>query len=86
MFNKLLGWFWLSHPDNNTANALLTLAVLSTLACILKFLINDASFVVHGVIFNLGKTDSLSYTALLTPTLGAYVTHLYASSTPKDGK
>ncbi len=51
-------------------------AVLATLACVVKFLAEGVSFFAFGHPVNLGHTDSMTYTALLAP---LWASHGYIS-------
>ncbi len=55
-------------------------AVLATLACVVKFLAEGVSFFAFGHPVNLGHTDSMTYTALLAPLWGSH-----AYSKKKEG-
>lgn len=56
-------------------------AILATVACIAKFLIDGVSFKLFGSPVNLGHMDSLSYTALLAPLWGS---HAYTKGKEND--
>lgn len=86
MLDRVFSWIWVNHPRLGKPDAMLTLAVLATLTCIVKFLFNEVTFVVHGMTVNCGHVDSLAYGALLTPTLGAYAARKWKDSPDKkDG-
>lgn len=64
------------------SESLATLAVITILACVLKFLMEGVTFDLAGHAVSLGHADSLTYAALLTPVLGA---HSYIKSKgPKE--
>lgn len=47
-------------------------AVVATLACILKLLMEGVTFKLFGSPVNLGHTDSMTYAALLAPLWGSH--------------
>jgi hypothetical protein len=47
-------------------------AVLATLACVIKMLVENVSFTVFGHPVNLGHTDAMVYTAMLAPLWGSH--------------
>jgi hypothetical protein len=59
---------FITHPRTGQKDTMLTMAVISTLAAVFKFLANGVTI---GTT-NLGTIDATLLAALLTPTLGAY--------------
>lgn len=55
----------------------LTLAIVTTVVVLLKFLFSGFTMSVGGFTLNLGVVDGGIVGALLTPTLGAAVAHRY---------
>lgn len=47
-------------------------AVVASIACILKFLVEGVSFVFNGHPVSLGHVDSMTYGTLLTPLWGGH--------------
>lgn len=70
---------WIKHPRTGKEDTMLTLAVMSVLTVLGKFVINGIEV---GSI-NLGSIDAGLVAALLTPTLGAYVARKYSDSPDK---
>lgn len=56
------------------------LAIAATIACIVKFLVEGISFFAFGHQVSFGHTDSLTYTALLSPLWGG---HAYMNKSKK---
>jgi hypothetical protein len=73
---------WIKHPRTGKEDTMLTLAVISVLTVLGKFIINGIE--VGDV--NLGSIDAGLVAALLTPTLGAYVARKYSDSPDKKVK
>jgi hypothetical protein len=73
--------FWIKHPRSQEPDAMLTLAVYSVVATVVKFLFSDMTF--GAVTF--GDLDASVIAALLTPTLGAYAVrkHSQPPATPE---
>lgn len=72
---------WLKYPGTQKYDTMLTLAVYSLAAILLKFLGSEMSF--GPVTF--GNLDGAVVAAILTPTLGAYVARRYTDKVqPKD--
>lgn len=65
---------WLNHPRSKKPDTMLTLATFSTLSVVGKFLLNGVSLTVGSTTVNFGAVDAALIAAVLTPTLGAYVT------------
>lgn len=84
MLDKLLSWIWIKHPRSEEPDAMLTFAAIALFVCAVKFLLNGAIFMIGTHVINCGTTDSLSYAALLGPTVLAYVQRKLTS--PPDGK
>ena len=63
------------------------LAILATLACVVKFLAEGVSLVVFGQSINLGHADSMAYAALLAPLWGShsYITGKKGEQDVKQG-
>lgn len=72
---------WVEHPRSKKPDAMLTLAVYSVAAVVLKFLFSDMTF--GAVTF--GDLDASVIAALLTPTLGAYAARKHRSP-PEDAQ
>lgn len=72
--------FWVEHPRSKQPDAMLTLAVYSVAATVIKFLFSDMTF--GAVTF--GDLDASVIAALLTPTLGAYAARKF--SQPPEAK
>lgn len=70
---------WIKHPRSGKADTMLTLAVVSVLAVLGKFLLNGVAI---GSV-TLGTVDAGLVAAMLTPTLGAYVARKYSDSPDK---
>lgn len=84
MLDKLISWIWIKHPRSEEPDAMLTFAAIALFVCAVKFLLNGAVLTVGVHTVNFGTTDSLSYAALLGPTVLAYVQRKIQS--PPDGK
>jgi hypothetical protein len=56
-------------------------AVLATIACVLKFLVEGVTFTLFGSLVNLGHVDSMTYTALLAP---LWASHGYIKGKSND--
>lgn len=83
--NKLLSYIWVIHPKDEAPSATLTFAFIALLVCSIKFLLNGVSFTFNGHVINCGTVDSLSYAALLGPTVLAYVQRKNASQSNSAG-
>ena len=64
---------WVAHPRSGKKDTMLTLAVYSTAAALVKFLLNGVTVDILGKNINFGTVDAALLGALLVPTLGAYV-------------
>lgn len=61
-----------SHPTTGKRDVLVTVTILICCVCAAKFLFEGISFTLFGHIISLGHADSMSYGAMLGPTLGAH--------------
>jgi hypothetical protein len=77
---------WLKHPRSGKPDAMLTLAVFSTLTVLFKFLLNGVSLTLGAKVINFGVVDAGLIAAILTPTLGAYVTRKMKDSPDPGAK
>jgi hypothetical protein len=75
--------FWLKHPRTGKPDTMLTLAVLATLTCLAKVLLNNTILKIAGQTITCGTIDGLVIAATLTPTLGAYVARKHKDSPDK---
>lgn len=73
MLDKLIKLLWVVHPRSGTPDTMLTLAVLSTLAVLLKFIVSGVVLKYGDKTLTCGVIDPLAIAAILTPTLTAYV-------------
>ena len=72
---------WLTNPSTGKVDSMLTLGVYAVAIVLLKFLFSEVSL--GPVIF--GQLDGGVVAAILTPTLGAYVSRRYTDNqTPKE--
>lgn len=78
--------FWLNHPRSGEPDAMLTIAVYATLTCLAKFLLNGVTVEILDKTINFGTVDAGLLTALLTPTLLAYVGRKFTDSPDKSTK
>jgi hypothetical protein len=83
MLNKILTYLWIHHPRLGQPDAMLTLAVISTLTVLIKFLIAGVTLKYGDKSITVGAIDSATTGVILAATLGAYVTRKYHS--PPDG-
>jgi hypothetical protein len=67
---------WLTNPGTGKIDTMLTLGVYTTVIVLFKFLFSEMSF---GPI-TFGQLDGGVVTALLAPTLGAYVARRYSDN------
>jgi len=71
---------WIDHPRTKKPDAMLTLAVWSTLVCLGKLLLNGVSVEILDKVINFGTIDSGLIAAMLAPTLGAYIARKFKDS------
>lgn len=67
---------WIQNTDGKP-DAMLTFSVLSLGFVLAKFLVAGTTLAILGHSIDFGQTDGASIAAILTPTLGAYVTRRY---------
>lgn len=69
---------WILHPQTKKADPMLTLAVMSTVVVLLKFIFSGVE--VAGV--KIGPLDAGVVASLLTPTIGAYAIRRHTDKEP----
>lgn len=55
-----------------TKNTMLTLVVLATVVCLIKFLLEGVVLNIYAHTFNFGHVDASVYLAILSPILGSH--------------
>lgn len=77
---------WIKHPRTGKQDTTLTIAVVSTVCCLFKFMISGITLEVMGYNLSFGTVDASVITAVLTPTLLSYVARKYSDSPSKESK
>jgi len=70
---------WIKNTDGRK-DAVLTMALIGFLVVCLKVLLGGFSIVLVGKTISVGEIDASTVAAILTPTLGAYVSRRYTDS------
>jgi hypothetical protein len=73
---------WIKNTDGKP-DAVLTMATLGFITCILKVLLAGAALTLGAKTFAAGTIDGGIIAAILTPTLGAYVARRYTDASKK---
>lgn len=74
---------WIKHPRSRKADTMLTFSAWAVLACLGKFITNGVELTLFGNTINFGTIDAALITAVLTPTLLAYVGRKFTDSPDK---
>ena len=63
---------FLNDPATGKPDELVTIAVVTTLAAVTRFLLDGVTVNLDGYIFTFGHIDASVYLAILAPALGAH--------------
>lgn len=74
---------WINDPGSS--NLMTTITVVTVLAAVARFLLDGVILTLGTHVFNFGHVDSLTYTAILAPVLGAHG-WIQSSLSGGDGK
>ena len=70
---------WISNTAGKK-DAVLTLALVGFIVVMVKLILSGASIAVNGNTYTLGTIGAAEIAAVLTPTLGAYVSRRYTDA------
>jgi len=73
---------WIKHPRSGQKDTMLTIAIFGAAIIFVKVLLNGVQVAIGGFSFDFGSIDGILVAAVLTPTLGAYVTRKFKSPPP----
>ena len=68
--------FWIKNTEGRP-DAVLTMAIVGFVVVLVKVLLSGLTFTFEGRAIELGSIDASAIAAILTPTLGAYVSRRY---------
>lgn len=80
MFGRLRKMGWMVKNSKGEKDAMLTFSLWAMVIACTKVLVSGVVFHVMGKEVKLGTADALTITALLAPTLGAYVARKHSES------
>lgn len=63
---------FIKHPTTGKPDLMVTLSTVTTMAAVIKFILDGVTISWQGYTMDFGHLDSMTYAALLTPVLGAH--------------